>query len=204
MDQLFKSRLSRPLKITSVVIDNVYENPYDIREYALKQEYVNNVYHPGVRTADQASAEINDFIKKIFLCYNLDVVSTKNAFQHNLSDEWSWIHQDSSIATATETYACIVYLTPNAPINSGTSMLKYIDGTMDNIDAELLGNKRQITLDNTTLNKWKHVNKVGNIFNRLIIYDSSNYHSSREYFGNNIQDARLMQLIFIHANPVKI
>jgi len=202
MNKLFESRLSRPLNITTIVIDNIYENPHNVREYALAQKYMTHPYHPGVRTNEIVQPEMYDYIKEVFLSYNLDIVEIKNHFQYNLADEWTWIHHDASISNAQKSYAGIIYLTPNAPICGGTNTFKYIDGTMNSADAELLKNKSNIMLDNRDLTKWTTVNMSGNIFNRLIIYDSSNYHSSNEYFGNDIQDARLMQLMFIYVNPI--
>ena len=83
-------------------------------------------------------------------------------------------------------------------------MYKYIDGNMDRFDTEILQNKKSLTANCKDSSKWIKTTKLGNIFNRLIIYNSANYHSSMEYFGNNIQDARLMQLLFIHVKPLHL
>lgn len=203
MDNLFHSRLTRPLTLTNFIIDNIYENPYKIREYALIQTYEPHTYHPGIRTNFMyTQPELSAFLNKVFLSYNLKIIDIQNCFQYNTADEYTWIHHDKTSPDSDNIYAGIIYLTPNAPILGGTAMYKYIDGTMDMLDSNLLQNKKNISENAKDSSKWLKITQVGNIFNRLVIYNSANYHSSMEYFGNNIQDARLMQLLFIHVKQL--
>lgn len=205
MDNLFDNRLTRPLTLSNFIIDNIYENPEEVREYALIQSYEAHNYHPGIRTNSiYMQPELYTFIEKVFLSYDLKVTDVDNYFQYNTADETTWIHHDNQNYNGENTYAGIIYLTPNAPIPGGTAMYKYIDGNMDRLDTEILQNKKSITANSKDSSKWIKTTKLGNIFNRLIIYNSSNYHSSMEYFGNNIQDARLMQLLFIHVKPLHL
>ena len=46
------------------------------------------------------------------------------------------------------------------------------------------------------MTKWKLVDKVGNVFNRLVIFDSSRYHTAVDYFGSDIYNGRLYQVFF--------
>lgn len=203
MDKLFQSRLTRPLTLTNFIIDNIYENPYKIREYALTQTYEHHTYHPGIRTNyTYMQPELYALLEKVFLSYNLQITNIHNHFQYNTADESTWIHHDNIDDNGENTYAGIIYLTPNAPILGGTATYKYIDGNMDRLDTELLQNKKNVTANSKDSSKWLKITQVGNIFNRLVIYNSSSYHSSMEYFGNNIQDSRLMQLLFIYVKPL--
>lgn len=203
MDKLFDNRLTRPLILFNFTIDNIYENPEEVREYALIQSYESHIYHPGVRTKSiSIQPELYTCIENVFLSYDLKITGIDNYFQYNTADETTWIHHDNQNYKGENTYAGIIYLTPNAPILGGTAMYKYIDGNMDRLDTELLQNKENLTANCKDSSKWMKTTRLGNIFNRLIIYNSSNYHSSMEYFGNNIQDARLMQLLFIHVKPL--
>ena len=45
------------------------------------------------------------------------------------------------------------------------------------------------------------VDKVGNVFNRLIIWDGRMIHAASAYFGNNKEDSRLFQLFFFDLEP---
>jgi hypothetical protein len=40
------------------------------------------------------------------------------------------------------------------------------------------------------------VDKIGNMYNRLILFDAQCLHAGINYFGNNIYDGRLFQLFF--------
>ena len=47
--------------------------------------------------------------------------------------------------------------------------------------------------------KWEMVDRVGNVFNRLIMYRADNYHVSLDYFGKDMQDGRLFQVFFFNT-----
>ena len=47
--------------------------------------------------------------------------------------------------------------------------------------------------------KWEMVDRVGNVFNRLIMYRADNYHVSLDYFGKDINDGRLFQVFFFNT-----
>jgi hypothetical protein len=38
---------------------------------------------------------------------------------------------------------------------------------------------------------------VGNVFNRLIMYNGTEFHKSNDYFGESVADGRLTQVFFI-------
>jgi hypothetical protein len=40
------------------------------------------------------------------------------------------------------------------------------------------------------------IDYIGNVFNRLVIYNGEAYHKSTEYFGTDKNDARLTQVFF--------
>ena len=44
--------------------------------------------------------------------------------------------------------------------------------------------------------KWELVDKVGNVFNRLVLFNSKQYHASMDYFGANKENGRLYQVFF--------
>jgi hypothetical protein len=47
--------------------------------------------------------------------------------------------------------------------------------------------------------KWEMVDRVGNVFNRLIMYRADNYHVSLDYFGKDLNDGRLFQVFFFNT-----
>jgi hypothetical protein len=46
------------------------------------------------------------------------------------------------------------------------------------------------------MTKWELVDRVGNVFNRLILFNSKKYHMSMDYFGDNRENGRLFQTFF--------
>lgn len=205
MAELFDTILPSPLVINSIVIDNFYENPVDVRNYALTQNYTTHHYHPGTRTNNLImQKELYDNLNELFLSYNLNIVSIDHYFQSNTADNFSWVHHDKQyFKPGHYSYAGIIYLTPNAPINSGTCLYKHRNGFLNGDDAKRMNMTISNDQDGTNMNKWTIVNNTGNIFNRLYLYNSSNYHTAVEYFGNNFQDCRLMQLLFICVTKPK-
>ena len=60
----------------------------------------------------------------------------------------------------------------------------------------ILKNKDQTDMYSQDLTKWTKVDTVGNVFNRLILFNSKLFHMSMDYFGVNKDDCRLFQVFF--------
>ena len=75
---------------------------------------------------------------------------------------------NSKFHTDNSNFAGIVYLSPNPPSNSGTTII------IDNVD-----------------------NKVDNKFNRLVAYPSSLIHAPTDLFGDTMETGRLTLSFFI-------
>jgi hypothetical protein len=87
-------------------------------------------------------------------------------------------------------------MTPDAPLSSGTGFYKYKDGTTYESDMKIMNNKPEIDNSSQDLTKWEQVDKVGNIFNRLILFNAKRFHMSLDYFGNMKENGRLFQVFF--------
>jgi len=61
---------------------------------------------------------------------------------------------------------------------------------------ELLENKGEIDRYSQDLTKWQKVDQVGNVFNRLILFNSNRFHMSMDYFGDSKENGRLFQVFF--------
>jgi hypothetical protein len=205
MNLLEKNRLLQPISFNIIVVDNFYENPIEVRDFAISQiaNYQYNDYHPGKRSSSFATEHHKDLFNKILEPFSGKIIkfdTSKNkeinsngSFQYNISsDKKSWIHRDSYETN----WAGIIYLTPDAPVSSGTGFFKYKDGTLSQIDELLLNNSEELINSRYDNTKWEKVNSIGNIFNRLVLFRSNQYHMSLEYFGDNINNGRLIQLFF--------
>ena len=113
------------------------------------------------------------------------------AFQYTTSRDKSWVHIDGF-----NNWAGVLYMTPNAPLSSGTAFYKFHDGTTCEKDQKIMDNKTETDISSQDLTKWNQVDKVGNVFNRLILFDSKRFHMSMDYFGDSKENGRLFQVFF--------
>ena len=189
---------------TLIIIDNFYNNPMQTRESVLKQEFkVFGCKHsnfPGVRTLSFATKELKEIIQQYVYPFGGKITmfptekNDKNyngAFQITSCRDRSWFHVDSW-----NNWAGVLYLTPNAPVNGGTGLYRFEDGTRFDFEQKIRKNEDAINNSITDFNKWELVDKVGNIFNRLVLFNAHHFHSSMDYFGHNLETGRLFQVFF--------
>jgi hypothetical protein len=188
-------RKSKPTTCSLIVIDNFYENPMEVRNFALKQEYTEDSYYPGKRSKSYACQEYKERFQKILEPFvgkikDFPFDTDNGKFQYSTSNDRSWVHYDN----ADIEYAAIIFLTPDAPVESGTGFYQFMDGTMNAHESKFM--KSDFGKYSKDMTKWKLVDKVGNVFNRLVIFDSSRYHTAVDYFGSDIYNGRLYQVFF--------
>jgi len=188
-----------------IVIDNFYNNPHDTRKYILTQDFKVRGNYPGQRTISYANQHLRDIIQEYITPFggkitefpmpnetNKDNNNIYNgAFQFTTSRDRSWVHIDGH-----NNWAGVLYMTPNAPLSSGTSFYHFHDGTACKRDMEILENKEETDKYSQDLTKWKKVDEVGNVFNRLILFNSNRFHMSMDYFGDSKENGRLFQVFF--------
>jgi hypothetical protein len=188
-----------------IIIDNFYNNALDTRNYILTQEFSVRGNYPGQRTISYANEHLKETIQTFvepfggkitdFPIPNEDGSNASNiyngSFQYTTSRDRSWVHIDGN-----NNWAGVLYLTPNAPLTSGTSFYKFYDGTTCKRDMELLENNENIDRCSQDLTKWEKVDQVGNVFNRLILFNANRFHTSMDYFGDTKENGRLFQVFF--------
>ena len=183
-----------------LIIDNFYNNPIQTRNFILQQDFRIRGNYPGPRTVSFATSEIRDMIQKYVLPFGGKITkfplekSDKNyngAFQYTTSRDRSWMHCDSW-----NNWAAILFLTPDAPINAGTGLYMFEDGTRFDSEQNIRNNKDYISKHTQDVTKWTCVDKVGNIFNRLVIFNANHFHQSMDYFGYSKETGRLFQVFF--------
>lgn len=175
------------------IVDNFYTNPDEIRNFALTQaEFKEDLnWYKGLRstqsyrTLQHKQAFENIIGEQITKWDEYDV---NGCFQITRSHDQQVYHYDL------QKWAAIIYLTPNAPIESGTRLMKSrTNGTRHsselNVDDAFNGN----FYDGT---KFDIVDSAANIYNRLIIMDARCIHSAGPYFGATPEDGRLIHLFF--------
>jgi hypothetical protein len=188
-----------------IVINNFYANSIETRDYVLTQEFKVRGNYPGQRTQSFANQHLKDIIQEYVLPYggkitdfpmpnetNKDNNNIYNgSFQYTTSRDRSWVHIDG-----VNNWAGVLFMTPDAPLSGGTAFYKFYDGTSCKQDMEILDNKTETDKFSQDLTKWQMVDNVGNVFNRLILFNSNRFHMSQDYFGDSKENGRLFQVFF--------
>lgn len=184
-----------------LIKDNYFDNPDSIREIGLSlEEYRedNELIIPPIGWKGQRThplrnlnnSVLNRYSQDIFnICYeyfdlknyvvpyinekidNLEITSyfhittekTRGAFPDFWQDRF---HKDFETAVAG-----VVYLTPDAPLKAGTSVLNGPENQFVNVE---------------------------NVYNRLVSYEGTRIHALSDVFGDNKQNGRMTFTFFIH------
>jgi len=164
-----------------IVIENFYENPEKVREYALMQQYITHAGYPGKRTiVSYYPDHIHNVLKTILAPYfsNIDIWHNTSNGEFQITNKYdeTWVHRDRADNIKT-TISGVCYLTPNPPAESGT-----------------------IFFERDVDQKYMLTDRVANKFNRLILFNGNIFHSSDKYFGSTDIDSRLTQVFFLECS----
>ena len=197
------------VKQNLIVIDNFYDDPDKIREYALSLNYQSPENHGAVGYRCEYGRKIEDGTKQLFeKLLHTTIPNGNNHGEWNYSTNgcFQWCNAAVPIVyhCDSQQYAAIIYLTPDAPPNCGTSFFRHKKYKIRN--SEIFSKSdwyqsdlkyKEPHLDKT---QWEAVDNIGNVYNRLVIFDAQYIHAVTEYFGENINNSRLFQLFFFNIN----
>lgn len=180
-----------------LVVDNFYKDPDAIRRLALSAEYnADNRFYKGKRTKrNYLFPYLREEFCKLLQADVVDWTSQpmNGVFQVTSSNDPLVYHSDS------QDYAGAVYLTPNAPFTMGTSFWASKIGDCRRppehpLEDKQLIDTRAVYNDYSILNEdaWRLVDRVGSVYNRLVLWDAQLIHSASEY--SDIE--RLVHLFF--------
>lgn len=193
------------VKASLIVVENFYNNVDDVRKYVLTQDFSVKGNYPGQRTVSHATEDLKNIIQKYVEPFagkitefpipkpdQSDANTIYNgAFQYTIARDRSWVHTDKW-----NNWAGVLFLSPDAPLSAGTAFYRFMDGTRSQEDTNFLQNQEQIDQCSQDFTKWEMMDRVGNVYNRLILFDAHNYHMSQDYFGVSKENGRLFQVFF--------
>ena len=196
------------MKVQSIIVDDFYKNPDEVRMFALAQEFSQHGNYPGQRTKSFLSDGLKKRLRDILYPFAGEITywgsddpenNYTGSFQYTVAEDRSWIHADSHTD-----WAAVLYLTPDAPLSSGTGIFRHKETGWMHYDYKReneVGYKESAPpgSDMQDYTKWEMVDRIGNVFNRLIMYRADNYHVSLDYFGKNMYDGRLFQVFFFNT-----
>lgn len=206
-------------KFPVTIVDNFYENPDLVRNYALSLPYQPSKIggYPGSRTkllSIENERFVKIFSKKLFslffdyettnLVWNMETNFQKiNSFSSEENDikNSGWIHVDTDTV-----FAGVIYLNPNPKPNWGTSIYTLKPGESDDCpqktkflhysgskDFNENDYKIEKTINN---NKFAESVRIENVYNRLIIFEGGVPHGVPSYYSDD-DEPRLTQVFFV-------
>lgn len=193
-----------------MVFENFYKNPDEIRKYALGLNYQPPENHGAVGYRCQEGRKIlpgtKEFFEKSLGC-KIKFGTELGEWDYSTNGCFQWCNKDVPLVyhADSQEYAGIIYLTPDAPPNCGTSFFKhkkYNSMSGKDIFKHDDWHDPNLEYNDWFLDKepWEQVDSIGNVYNRLVIFKASNVHAVTEYFGETIEDSRLFQLFFFNLH----
>lgn len=200
------------------IIDNFYENPDLVRDFALSLEYFPSIdgSWPGSRTKDLKQIDFQFYktftnkVFNLFFDFDQDIPTWRvgsmfqkiNSFSTYKEDikNFGWVHSDHAIMTG------IVYLNPDDYLYSGTSIYKLKPGEEDNCPQKTKYlhysgsdefNEQEFEIEKK-YNNGKYIEsiRVENVYNRLLIFEKGVYHGVPTFYSES-NEPRLTQVFFV-------
>ncbi len=198
----------------ATIVEDFYEDPDAVRTFALSQKYKfrkqikdADYVFPGCRTKDLSLInrplfeKVSQKINALFHNAKHDHMrwSITTSFQ-SVSAEYGQgvIHRDHNTV-----FAAVLYLTPDAPLDAGTSLYKpnskfdekkYEKALVDN---DKRFDQGQLAMDTTYHEMFDEIVRVNNVYNTLILYEGDQYHAASRFFGEGLKYSRLAQVFFV-------
>jgi len=174
-----------------IVVDNFYTDPDKVREFALKQEFFSDITkYKGKRSASFRFDGLKERFEGILgrKISNWETYGTNGCFQYCIAEDLPVYHYDS------QKYAGVLFLTPDAPIKSGTQFFR----SRYTKKMKVAGEDHSTVFRNGFYDstEFESVDTVGNLYNRIVLFDARLIHAAPVYFGNTKENGRLFQLFF--------
>lgn len=184
--------INKKLNPRMIIVDDFYDDPYLVRSFALQQEYSEDTrYYKGMRSAGnfrtpQMRQKFEEILGRKITAWEEHGMNGK--FQYCTPQDALVYHWDG------QSWAGMIYLTPDAPFQSGTSLFAHKATKARH--ASHPGAERAFDGGYYDKSKFELVDTAGNVFNRLVLFDAKSIHAANEYFGKTIEDSRLFHLFF--------
>ncbi len=185
-----------------IVVDNFYEDPDLVREFTMhNMKFSHSGYHKGQRTSDRFW--LNGTIEKLEKIIGRKITNwdhpnyANGVFQYCIAQDPIVYHVDP------QTYAAMVFLTPDAPVETGTAFYKskvtgatIFDGTHNptEFDKTFRGISDDLNFYDST--QYELMDEVANVYNRLVLFNAKRIHAATKYFGDTKENSRFFQLFF--------
>jgi hypothetical protein len=174
------------------VVDNFYSDPHAVREFALQQNFIEDLrYYKGKRTEEKFFVPGTKKVFETIIGQPIKIweeYSMNGVFQTCNPQDPLVYHTDN------QQWAAMIYLTPNAPFQAGTSMYAHKETKARHVSDPGIETAFDGGFYDGT--KFELVDSIGNVFNRLVIFNGKCIHSASQYFGQTLENSRLFHMFF--------
>jgi hypothetical protein len=183
---------------TAWIVDNFYANPDEVRKFALNQDYLEGGFGKGFIGRRTSNQFLFSGLKERFE----EIIGRKITKweEHGMNGRFqiAWSGEPLVYHCDNQKWGGMLYLTPDAPYSCGTTLYAhkqtrartYYNEGWDVSWKDIPGDPH---LDGTP---FEPVDVLGNVYNRLVIFDASCIHSASQYFGTVKENSRLWQMFF--------
>jgi len=207
------------IQFPTTCVDNFFKYPDEIRRFGLSLDFKPEPkgMWPGTRSPEigLVSAPLKRAICAKYLKLYLSPPTSWESRRHDIGYECGahfqkinaksgqgWVHNDTP-----HLHTSMIYLNPNANLNSGTSIYKPKEGVGPMISPRNNTKKRDFNLNKITAKEaeksrlesnadFEETIRFSNIYNRCIGFDSSYWHAANEFAQKDEKDTRLTLIIF--------
>jgi hypothetical protein len=199
-----------------VVVDQFYQAPLDVRRRALRAAYGHPKDLTGWRSEPYLPRGIKPRLERLLnvrISGWLEDQSSEAAngsffcaFARGARAETPEVHWDGPASMC----AGVVYLTPDAPLDTGTSFWRHkatgLCTAPTPADAARMGLtvkdlEAWIERDSTKRLAFEEIDRIGNQFNRAVFFMPNLLHSATRHFGGGVHKGRLYQLFHFDVAP---
>lgn len=186
-----------------IVVDDFYADPDFVRDFAISNlEFNPSNYHKGKRSKtrfvlDGTKEKLEKIIGREIINWNHENYAN-GVFQYCVANDPLVFHVD------TQMYAGMVFLTNDAPFETGTSFYSSKNTgrkRFDNFEDDAAAYRTTFKGKNDEMNfydstQFEKIDEVGNVYNRLVLFDAKQIHAPSKYFGDAIENARFFHMFF--------
>ena len=185
------------LRPTFTVVDNFIKCEKSLERLrcrAVGEDYeLSSDYYKGRRSYNNYRT---DSLKNIFEHILRGKITDWDAPQNGMNGKLQFCTAETPLVYHRDhlNYAGLLYLTPDAPFSTGTTLYAHKETKIRSVPDE----RRAEVFSGGFFDKTKFeaVDVIGNVYNRLVLFDATNIHAASCYFGQDVTDSRLFQIFF--------
>lgn len=159
------------------VIDQFYQQPDEIRVFGLSA-VKNNTLLPSIGSNSNLKEQFEKIVGR--------KIRSFEQWQENGQFQLTNRNSPTEYEVKPYQYGGIIFLTPNSPITSGITLYRSKNSKQSIIDKQHLDSMNKST-------DLEAVDIIGNVYNRLVLFNTKMIHAISHHFGKESEDGRLIQ-----------